>query len=206
MSTGARRLLWLEIHGRLRPGISIEEAQSELQVLWPAILEGTIPLDATGESARRFRSQTIRVESAARGSSRYQRTFADPLLVLTTVVGLLLIIVCVNIANLMLAHAASRRRETAPRMAVGAGGTQVVRQSALKSLLLAFAGASVGLGLAVLASRAVAAFWDSGPGRVALDLRVDRACSCLWLRPQCYPRSSPDWHQRYALLRPGPIR
>ena len=169
----ARRLLWLEIHGRLRPGISIEEAQSELQVLWPTILDDTIPLDATGERATRFRSQIVGVESAARGSSRYQRTFADPLLALSTIVGLLLMIVCVNIANLMLAHAASRRRETAVRMAVGAGGTQVLRQSAFESLLLAIAGAAAGFGLSVLASRAVAAFWDSGPARVALDLRVD---------------------------------
>ena len=51
----ARRLLWLEIHGRLRPDVSIEETQSELRVIWPAILDDTIPLDATGERETRFR-------------------------------------------------------------------------------------------------------------------------------------------------------
>ncbi len=169
----ARRLLWLEIHGRLRPGISIEEAQSELRVLWPAILDDTIPLDANVERETLFRSQTIEVESAARGSSRYQRTFADPLFVLGMIVGLLLLIISVNIANLMLAHAASMRRETAVRMAIGAGRTRILRQTAFESLLLTIAGAAVGFGLSIAASRAVAAIWDSGPGRVALDLRVD---------------------------------
>ena len=153
----ARRLLWLEIHGRLRPGISIEEAQSDLQVQWPTILDDTIPLDATGERATLYRSQTVGVESAARGSSRIQRTFADPLLVLSTIVGLLMMIPCVNIAYLTLAHAASRRRETAVRTEVAADKTQVLRQSAFESLLLAIAGAAISLGLSVLASRGVAA-------------------------------------------------
>ena len=169
----ARRLLWLEIHGRLRPGISIEAAQSELQVLWPTILDDTMPLDATGERETRFRSQTIGIESAVRGSSRYQRTFEDPLFVLSTIVSLLLLIVSVNIANLMLAQAASRRYETAVRIAIGAGRSHILRQTAFESVLLAIAGAAVGLGLSVVASRAVAAFWNSGPGRLALDLRVD---------------------------------
>ena len=169
----ARRLLWLEIHGRLRPGISIEEARSELQVLWPTILDDTIPLDATGERETRFRSQAIGIESAVRGSSRYQRTFEDPLLVLSTIVGLLLLIVSVNIANLMLAQAASRRHETAVRMAIGAGRSHILRQTTCESLLLSIAGAAVGFGLSAVASRAVVAFWNSGPGRLALDLRVD---------------------------------
>ena len=169
----ARRLLWLEIHGRLRPGISIEEAQSELRVLWPAILDDTIPLDANGDRRTRFRSQTVGVESAVRGSSRHLAVFANPLFALATIVGLLLLIISVNIANLMLSHAASKQRETAVRMAIGAGRTEILRHAAFESLLLAIAGAALGLGLSVMASRAMAAFWDSGGGRLALDLRVD---------------------------------
>ena len=169
----ARRLLWLEIHGRLRPGVSIEAARSELEVLWPGILESTIPLDARGDRETRFRSQTVGVQSAARGSSRYQGTFANPLFVLAMTVGLLLLIISFNIASLILAHAASTGRETAVRIAIGAGRARILRISAFESLLVVAAGAALGFGLSLIASRALLAFWDSGPGRIALDLRTD---------------------------------
>lgn len=156
----ARRIRWQEIHGRIRPGISIKAAQSELQVLWPAILDDTIPCDAGGERETRFRLQTIGIESAVRSSSRYQCTFEDRLLVRSTIVGLLLI-VSISIANLMPAQAALRRHETAVRIAIGAGRSHVLRQSAFGSVLLAIAGAAVGLGISVVASRAVASSWNS---------------------------------------------
>lgn len=168
-----RQILWLQINGRLAPGVSRQRAEVEMRVLWPAILEHTAPPEATGERAARFRSQSIGVESAARGSSRYQDTFANPLYVLAAIVGLLLLIVAVNIANLMLAHATARQRETAVRLAIGAGRLRLLRQTALESLWLGAAGAALGLALSVAASRAIAAFWNTGAGRLALDLRVD---------------------------------
>ncbi len=168
-----RRLLWLEIHGRLKDGVSIEKARAELSVLWPSILDETIPVDAVGDRETRFRSQTISVEPASRGSSRYQRVFADPLYVLGAIVTVLLLIISVNIANLMLAHATSRRRETAVRLAIGASKGRVLSQVALESLWLAAGGAALGLAVSMFASRAIASFWNSDAGRLALDLRVD---------------------------------
>ncbi|MDE0627327.1 MAG: FtsX-like permease family protein [Bryobacterales bacterium] len=85
----------------------------------------------------------------------------------------MLLIISFNIASLILAHAASMRRETALRIAIGAGRARILRISAFESLLVVAAGATLGFGLSLTASRALLAFWDSGPGRIALDLRTD---------------------------------
>jgi predicted permease len=169
----AARLLWIELHGRLAPGVSIEQARTELRTRWPAILEATAPTDAPSELVRRHFARVIEVESAERGFSRYQDAFQQPLAVLAGVVGALLLIVCVNLANLMLAQSLARQRETAIRLAVGAGRGRVFRQAALESVLLTAAGATLGVVFSSWFVRALVALWNAGPARLALDLRLD---------------------------------
>ena len=169
----AARMLWIELHGRLAPGASIEQARAELQTRWPAILEATAPTDAPAELVRRHFARVVGVESAERGFSRYQDAFQQPLTVLAGVVGALLLIVCVNLANLMLAQSLARQRETAIRLAVGAGRGRIFRQAVFESVLLTAAGAALGIAFSSWGVRALVALWNAGPARVALDLRLD---------------------------------
>ena len=168
-----RRILWIGLHGRLASGVGLDQARAELQARWPAILEATAPADFTPNRRRQFMARTVDVESAARGFSFYQGRFEQPLLVLGGVVGVLLLIVCVNIANLMLAQSMARQRETAIRLAVGAGRSRIFRQAVFESILLAAAGAAAGAVLSTWAVRAMMTLWNNGPARVALDLRLD---------------------------------
>ena len=168
------RLLWIGLYGRLAPGATLGQARAELQARWPAILEATAPADDyPAELRRRFFARKIDIESAARGFSFYQSRFEQPLMVLAGVVGVLLTIVCVNIANLMLAQSMARQRETAIRLAVGAGRSRIFRQAVFESVLLTVAGAALGALFSIWAVRGLMALWNNGPARVALDLRLD---------------------------------
>ena len=91
------------------------------------------------------------VDEGSHGSSRLRNNLSAPLLVLMAIVGLVLVVACANIANLMLARAATRRRETARCLAIGAGRLRLVRQGMAEALLLAAFGAVGGMVLAMWA-------------------------------------------------------
>ena len=111
------------VMGRLKPGISLEQARSRLQALWPAVREAATPDGLTAEQRAGFLRRTLQVESATTGISYLRESRSRPLAVLMALVGLVLLIVCVNLANLMLARAEARRQEIAIRIAVGVPAT-----------------------------------------------------------------------------------
>ncbi len=144
--------LWLEVIARLKPGATLPQARAEMKVLWRGVQAATVPQEYAGAQRDRFFARRVDAESAATGNSFMRERLARPLTVLMGLVGLVLLVACVNLANLMLARVTGRAQELGIRTALGASGWRIIRQLLTESLTLSALGASLGL---------VAAFWIS---------------------------------------------
>ncbi len=142
-----RRSIWLNIIGRLRPGVSAQQAQAAMQVLYSQELAEELKSmpDGSARFRRRFLENRLIVASAAKGLSDLRDRFTTPLILLMSMVGTLLLIACANVANLLVARAAMRQKEIAIRLSVGASKADIVRLVLVESLLLSFLGGSLGL-------------------------------------------------------------
>lgn len=161
-----RELGWLWLMGRRAPGVTFEEVQAELRTL-AARLAAEYPETNSDRAFVAFPASTVRILPGV--DARLGAASA----VVLGVVGLVLLIACTNVANLLLARAVARRREIATRRALGAGPAAVVRQLLVESLLLAFLGGVLGLGLAKISNTAVAALRLPVPVDLALGLALD---------------------------------
>jgi putative ABC transport system permease protein len=168
-----RRDLVLLGYGRLKPGISVEQSRAQLKALWPSIQRAAEPAGYTGARRARYYVRRADLESAAKGQSTLRRRFSRPLTVLMALVGIVLLIACVNLANLMLARAAGRRHELAVRSALGASGWRLTRQLLAESILLSLTGAALGFAVAISASRLLLRTMWTGSLQIALDPAPD---------------------------------
>jgi predicted permease len=135
---------WLAAMGRLKPGWTLERATAQLQSISPAIFAETIPAKFNGNLRKDYLGSQLAASAGESGFSNVRKQFSDPLVLLLGITGLVLTIACANLANLMIARAATREREIAVRFAVGASRGRLVRQLLAESLLVACAGAAAG--------------------------------------------------------------
>jgi predicted permease len=168
--------VWTEqIMGRLRPGVSMAQAQAEMDVIFRQQLDevaGERGANWTPAKRQQHFETRVRLESGSAGWTSLRQKFRQPLLILMMTVALVLLIACVNIANLLLARAASRRKEIAVRLSLGAGRFRLIRQLLTESVLLAMIGGAAGLLFARMCVRALVAYLPQQT-RGVLDVSPD---------------------------------
>jgi predicted permease len=161
-----RRNRWVNAYGRLKPGVTMEQAKAGLQPLMHQMLEMEVQdkefAHASPETKQAFLRMWLDMLPAANGRSGLRDQVSSPLIVLMAIVALVLLIACANVANLMIARATARQKEIAIRLAMGASRGQIVSQLLIESLLLSLAGGAAGVILAVWIDRTLLAFMPTG--------------------------------------------
>ncbi len=156
---------WLEMMGRLRPGVSASQAQAALAGQFHQFAEGT-----ASNAKEKADLPALWLQEGAGGLDSLRRRYSQPLYVLMAMVGLILIIACANIANLLLARSTARQREIAVRLSLGAGRLRVMRQLLTESLLLSLAGGVSGMLVALWGIRSIT--WLLANGRESFTLHA----------------------------------
>ena len=160
-----RRARWVQVFGRLKPGYTVESAGASLQGLFTQIraYEMTLPAakDWSQYSREQFMKGRLLATGAELGYSSLRNDFSTALVVLMCMVGLVLLIACANVANLLIARGFMRQREIAVRLSLGSSRGRLVRQLLVESLVLSFAGGVLGVLIAMVLTRTLLALVPS---------------------------------------------
>lgn len=164
---------WLASIGRLKPGWTIERANAQIAAVSPQILEETVPTVYDADGVKHYMEYKFGAFSASTGFSELRKDSETSLWLLLGISGLVLLIACANLANLMLARAGARERQITIRRALGASRWRMIRELLSESLLLALAGSVCGLFLAFALSRGLVAFISTPQNQILIDLGMD---------------------------------
>jgi putative ABC transport system permease protein len=175
---------WLDVRddwllmmmGRLRPGMTVEQADARMKVISPQLLDAVVPQSWPANYQEMFRRYTLVVSPGATGTGGFRNIrgqYGLPLVVLMFVVGLVLLIACANIASLLLARSAARQKEIAVRLALGASRGRLIRQVLTESIVLSGGGAILGVLFARWGSALLVRFVSTQQNQMFLDLQMD---------------------------------
>jgi predicted permease len=169
---------WLHVMGRLQPGVSNSQATASLEPVYAQAMRDAaaslagMPIDSPAIRQAFLRCR-LQLEPGGQGLASLRQQFSKPLWIVMAVVGLLLLITCANVANLLLARANAREKEVAVRLALGAGKRRLIFQLLTESLLLALIGGAAGIGLAYWGSSSLLALMAQGRSPVSLSVHLD---------------------------------
>jgi predicted permease len=166
----ARDDWWVVIMGRLKPGASEQQARAALDVIVQQESSGIETPPAKPSPEQALEPPTVELTPAGGGLDELRTQFSQPLFILMCVVGFVLLIACANVANLLLARAASRQKEIAVRLALGGGRARLIRQLLVESVMLALVGGAVGVFLAYWASGILLKLMSSGREPITLHV------------------------------------
>ncbi len=155
LSKNIDKVMWLQVFGRLKPGVTVPGAQAEVSVLFKHIIQEGYPKTLPATVRKGLLDQRIKVRAARTGAFGGREQFSQELLVLLVAAALVLLIACANVANLLLARATARYKEVGVRLSIGAAKSRLIRQFLTESLVLSSLGAVAGVLVAVVSSRAL---------------------------------------------------
>jgi cell division protein FtsX len=161
------------VMGRLKPGWTLKQASAYFDALSPGLFQKTAPMGYSAEALKTWKAFRLAAYPAGAGVSYLRDQYNSSLEILLAIAGLVLLIACANLANLMLARASGRRREVAVRIALGASRRRLLRQILLESALLAACGATLGAALAQPVSRALVSSLTTSQNTIQLAVAPD---------------------------------
>ena len=172
-----RRTFWMQVLGRLNPGMTLQRVQAGLQPWFKAMLQEDMGRPGfpiiTAERRQSFLNSSLTLTAAPQGHSVLRRQLSEPLWMLFTATAVLLGLVCLNVSGLFLARASTRAREIATRLAVGASSGRLARQLLAENFLIALSGGLLGIAAAPIGVRVLIAFIPKGTGANALHAGID---------------------------------
>jgi predicted permease len=168
-----RSTWWMVVMGRPKAGVSASQATARLNTLAPEIFKATLPPNWSADNKADYLKRTFRSEPVANGVSDLRTDYSKALTILIAITGVVLLIACANVANLLLARSAGRQREIAIRIALGSGRGRLMRQLLTESLVLSLGGAALGVLFAQWGSSLLVRFLSTHGSQVYLDLGVN---------------------------------